>query len=161
VGPLSAKAGEDVLVLGQLHLEAALTGAGVLGENVEDQGGAVEDLDVELAFEVALLRRAQLVVEDDGGVIRGSALGDYLLELALADIGRRVEGLEALGGAADDVGAGGLGEELKLFEGGVGVPAAPAWAAVAAAVAVLELGSNEERALARCFGAVQLASGYG
>ena len=38
----SHQAGEQILILGQLHLEPALPGAGPLGEDVQDQGGAVQ-----------------------------------------------------------------------------------------------------------------------
>ena len=58
-------------MLRQLDLEATLAGAGVLGEDVEDQRSAVEDLDVELAFEAALLPGRELVVEDHGVGARG------------------------------------------------------------------------------------------
>ena len=40
-----------------LHLQATLLGAGSLGKDVQDQLGAVDHLDIELALEVALLAR--------------------------------------------------------------------------------------------------------
>ena len=42
MGPHAHQAGEQILILGQLHLEPALPGAGPLGEDVQDQGGAVQ-----------------------------------------------------------------------------------------------------------------------
>ena len=42
--------------LRQLHLELAFAGAGVAGEDVEDELGAVKDAGIEFAFQVALLR---------------------------------------------------------------------------------------------------------
>ena len=40
-----------------LHLETALFGAGTLGEDVQDQLGAVDHLDLEFFLEVSLLPR--------------------------------------------------------------------------------------------------------
>ena len=49
-----------------------------------------------------------------------------MLELALADIGRRVRRVEALRHATDDFGAGGLGEQVELIERSAFVPAVAA-----------------------------------
>ncbi len=54
----SCQPGQQVLQLRQLHLELALAGAGVAGKDVEDELRAVDDPHVELALQVALLRRA-------------------------------------------------------------------------------------------------------
>ena len=62
VGPQAGQARQLVLELGQLHLEAALVGLGVLGEDVQDQAAAVEDLDLEQLLQGALLIGRQLVV---------------------------------------------------------------------------------------------------
>src|ERR1700719_199865 len=48
---------EQVMQLCGLHLETALLGAGALREDVQDQLGAVDDLDLELFLQVALLPR--------------------------------------------------------------------------------------------------------
>ena len=42
--PLAREPGEKVLVLSKLDLEATFSGAGPGGENVEDEGGAVDNL---------------------------------------------------------------------------------------------------------------------
>ena len=55
VCPEARQARQLVLELGELHLEAAFVGARVLGEDVEDQPAAVEDLDAEQALEGLLL----------------------------------------------------------------------------------------------------------
>src|SRR5438874_4901804 len=58
------EAGQEVMQLRGLHLQAALLGAGALSKDVENQLGAVDHLDIELALEVALLARGQFLVED-------------------------------------------------------------------------------------------------
>jgi hypothetical protein len=57
----TAQARQEVLQLGQLDLRLALGGLGVLGEDVEDQGGAVDDLDLDDVLEGAPLARASSV----------------------------------------------------------------------------------------------------
>ena len=117
VAPLAGEPRQEVLVLRQLDLEAAFAGPGTFGEDVEDEGSAVEDLDLEGVFQLALLRRAELVVEDDDGAVESAALRLYLRQLALADVVRRMGVRQLLDGAADDAGAGGIGEEGELIEG--------------------------------------------
>ena len=58
--------GQPVAELGQLDLGLAFLGPGVLGEDVEDHGGAVDGGAAEDLFQVAGLGRGELVVEDDG-----------------------------------------------------------------------------------------------
>jgi len=119
VAPLAGESRQEVLVLRQLDLETAFARPGAFGEDVEDEGGAVEDLDLEGVFDAALLRGAELVVEDDDGVVDAGALRLDLRQLALADVVRRMGVLQLLDGAADDAGAGGIGEEGQLIEGGL------------------------------------------
>jgi len=117
VAPLAGESRQEVLVLRQLHLEAALAGLGTFGEDVEDEGRAVEDLDVEGVFQMALLRGTELVVEDDDGVVDSGALRLYLRQLAFADVVAGMDAPQLLDGAGDDAGAGGIGEEGELIEG--------------------------------------------
>ena len=56
---------QPVAQQGQLHLGPALGGAGVLGEDVEDHGRAVDGGTAEDLLQVALLRRREVVVEHD------------------------------------------------------------------------------------------------
>ena len=62
----AAQPGQQVLQLGELDLRLALLAAGVLGEDVQDQRGPVDDLDLDRAFQAAQLARGQLAVADDG-----------------------------------------------------------------------------------------------
>src|SRR4029077_20220872 len=49
----------------RLHLQPALVGPRVLGEDLEDHFRAVEHANLELELQVALLSRAQVVIADD------------------------------------------------------------------------------------------------
>ena len=62
----AAQTRQQVLKLGQLHLCLALTGLSVLGKNIEDEGGAINDLSVDDVFQPAALGGSQLLIDDDG-----------------------------------------------------------------------------------------------
>src|SRR4029079_6590559 len=86
----SAKPRKHVLHLRELDLRLALLAAGVLGEDVENQRSAVDDLDLDDVLELAQLARCQLTVADDGvGAGRDDDV-PQLARLAGADVGRRV-----------------------------------------------------------------------
>jgi hypothetical protein len=68
--------------LGQFHLQLALVAAGAQGEDIQDQGGAVQHPALQPAFQVALLHRRQLVVEDHQGSVRGPGRVADLVGLA-------------------------------------------------------------------------------
>jgi hypothetical protein len=57
VGPEAGQPRQLVLELGELDLQPPLVGLGMLGEDVEDQPAAVDDLDVQQALEGLLLAR--------------------------------------------------------------------------------------------------------
>ena len=123
VGPEPRQARQLVLELGELDLEAALVGPGVLGEDVEDQPAAVDDLDLDQLLERLLLRRRQLVVGDEQ-VEAGLGLGvEQLLGLALADVPVRVDVPAVLPLGAHDVGPRREGEVGELGQRVLGVPA--------------------------------------
>ena len=114
VGPQAREARQLVFELGELHLEAPLVGLRVLGEDVEDQPAAVDDLGVEQAFEGLLLAGRELVVRDEDREA-GLALGvEQLLRLALADIPVGVDVAAVLPFGADDFGAGGDREGWRV-----------------------------------------------
>ena len=117
VGPEAGEAGQQVLELGKLDLEFAFAGAGALGKDIKDEGGAVQDLALEGFFEVAGLGGGKFVVEDDGiDVVIAAELGEFG-GFAFADVGGGVGVFEFLGGGAGDFTAGGLGEFGELLEG--------------------------------------------
>ena len=93
VGPHAQQPGEQILVLGQLHLEAALPGPRPLGEDVQNQGGAVQHLDLQLLPQHPLLGGGQAVVKDHHVRVHGPDQLPDLRHLALADEGAGVGGV--------------------------------------------------------------------
>ena len=121
MGPLPRQPGQQVLVLSELHLEASLAGAGAAAKDIENQARAVEDLDLEDAFEVSLLRGRQFIVEDgDFGVQSGDGPLE-LLELAPAEVERR-RLLSPLLDLAHNSGARRVGQTAQLLHRVVEVP---------------------------------------
>ena len=99
VGPGPGQPGKPVFVLGQFHLHRALFGLGMAGENVQDQGRAIDHLDF-LAHDplnFALLPGRKLFIEDHdiGAQLQYQRL--QFAQLAGADEGCRVGTLEPLG----------------------------------------------------------------
>ena len=121
--PLAREPREEIFVLSKLDLEAAFSGAGSGGENVEDEGCAVDDLCFEPIFENALLGRGKLVVYDDGLVVKLALQGLNFFQFALAQIGM-AGSRELLGDYTHDLCAGAFGEEGELVEGVLEAPKA-------------------------------------
>ncbi len=84
--PLPDQPRQQIGELGQLDLELALHGPRALGEDVQDERGAVDDLEAEAAAEVALLDGREGVVGDhEVGPLLAGPLAQ-LLDLALAEV---------------------------------------------------------------------------
>ncbi len=82
----------------------------MLGEDVQDQRGPVDHLDLDDAFQLAQLPRSQLTVADHRvGAGRGDEVGQFG-GLARAYVGGSVGAAAALGEAVKHLGAGRLGE---------------------------------------------------
>ena len=113
---LPAQAGESVAQLRELDLHHAFLAACVLGEDVEDQRDAIDDVDLEQALEVALLRGRELVVEDDEVDVERVGELLQLLGLAGTDVGRGVGRVAPLQHELDGLGARGVGEARELLE---------------------------------------------
>ena len=100
----TAQPRKQVGQLRELDLRLAVPRAGVLGEDVEDQRGAVDHLDLELLLQLPQLAGRELAVADDGvgpGRLHRVA---QLVDLAGTDVGGGVglraaldEGVEHLG----------------------------------------------------------------
>ena len=116
--PHAAQAGQQVLVLGQTHLQATFLAGGMQREDVQDERRAVDDLHVasDGLFEVRLLRRSQLVVEHHQvGGVRAGELGD-LFGFAGPHERARVGRVELLRGGGHHVGAGSVHQTLQFGE---------------------------------------------
>ena len=113
----AAQPRQHVLHLRERDLRLALTGLGVLGEDVEDQRRPVDDLDLDDVFEVDQLAGAQLTVAHHR--VRAGLQDDVpqLLRLAGTDVGGRVGLVTALDHAVQHQGARRLGEGRELGEG--------------------------------------------
>src|SRR5690606_21823687 len=112
----TAQAWEEVFELRQFDLRLALARLGVLGEDVEDDGGSVDDLHLDDVLQSAALARRELGIGDHRV---GADRVDDLLQLfglAAADIGRGIRVRAALKHAVEHHGSGRLGERCELLE---------------------------------------------
>jgi hypothetical protein len=125
VAPLAGEARQQVLRLRQLDLETPLPRLRPPREDVEDERRAVEYLDLKRIFQSALLRGAELVVEDDEGIVDVGALRLDLRQLALADVVGGMRSLQLLDGAADDPRPRRLRQQRQLIEGALAAERAP------------------------------------
>ena len=96
---------KQILELGQLHLQLTLTRAGVPSKNIENELRAIDDARVDYAFDVALLRGREVVIEQNH--IRGNrgCRARNFLQLALADQRGRIGPVLALGEFTGNLGA--------------------------------------------------------
>jgi len=76
---VSRKPRQHVVELGQFNLQPALTCSRPAGEDIENELRAVDDLDLQLFFQIALLRRRQILIEND---YRRAGRGDGSRQLA-------------------------------------------------------------------------------
>jgi hypothetical protein len=105
VRPHTLEPRQRILELRQLDGQPGLVRLRTAGENIENDLGAVEHLDAERFFQVADLRRREIVVEDHHvGVGRVDEQLD-LFDLAVPDVGGRIGRLSLLGEPADNFGA--------------------------------------------------------
>ena len=86
------------------------------GEDVENQTRAVDDLHVEGALEIALLGRAEIVIDQYHIVANVVAPGLDLLELPFADVGAGQRMGELLGHRAYDLDVDGFGQPRQFFQ---------------------------------------------
>jgi hypothetical protein len=94
VGPRPHQAGALVVQPRQLDLQPALVGAGAIGENLQDEAGAVQHLGLPGLLQVALLHRADLAVDHHQlGIVRLHPRAD-VVDLAAAQQGRRARAVD-------------------------------------------------------------------
>ena len=90
VRPATHQPGGHVLQARQLNLQLAFVALGARGEYVQDQAGTVGHGHAQMSFQIALLSRAQGLVEDDAVGARGLDHGFNFIGLAAADEQRRI-----------------------------------------------------------------------
>ena len=110
VAPLAGQPRQQVLRLGQLHLQRPFPASRVASEDIQDQRRTIDDLDVflERVFQAALLRGRELRVADE--CVEGHLVAQTLdlLELPLANVGHGWR-VEVLLHGPDHLGTGGGG----------------------------------------------------
>ncbi len=117
VGPAADQAGGEVAQLGQFHLQFAFVGLGPLGEDIEDQRGAVEHPALAGFFDVAFLDGRQRLADQDeiGRTVLDPR--SQFLDLAAADVKTGVRAVARGRDDADDVRTRRAREFLELVEG--------------------------------------------
>ena len=122
VGPHPLEPRHGIFELCQLDLEVRLVREGVGREDVEDDLGAIDDLDSQVLFQVARLRGTEVVVEEDDVPLVRLDRVFQLLDLAGADVSRDVDLMPLLQHGANDDQTSGLGQPPKLVQGIIGRP---------------------------------------
>ncbi len=119
VGPAAHEAGAEVLQPGEFDLELALVAPRALREDLEDEQGAVGDRQFEMSLEVALLGRAEGLVEQH--FHRAVHLREHadFIGLAAADEQRGIGRLALAGQPGHGSEARGLRQQAQLFQLGV------------------------------------------
>jgi hypothetical protein len=98
VCPRPGQPGKTILILGQFHLKLTLSRTGMLGENVEDEPGPIQDLDVipNRFLQVSQLARRELIIKDDQITAKVTAQLHELIHFPRAHEGGRVKACQAL-----------------------------------------------------------------
>jgi len=95
---------KHVFELRQFHLQLSFTSACVAGKDVEDELGPVDDANVKLALQVALLRRSEFMIENHQVRRRGGDRAVQLFDLSAANQGGGIRALAALMKLSGDAG---------------------------------------------------------
>ena len=103
-----------MLKLRQFDLQLAFAGARALGENIENERGAVEDFAIENPLEISALGGRKLVVENNRIDFRAAAVQREFIRFPLADERPGTGCGHFLQPIADDFGSGG-GSQLGKF----------------------------------------------
>ena len=122
VGPEAGQARKEILELGELDLELAFPGAGALGEDLQNEGGAIQDLAAKDLLQIPRLGTGELVVEDDCIDAQFLAAEGKLGGLAGPDSGGGVRRFELLGSVAEDPRTHRGGQFTQFVQGITDVP---------------------------------------
>ena len=122
VRPLAAQARQQVLVLSQFHLNAALVGASVLSENIQNQRRAIQHRTVEFFFEVIRLAGRQLIIKNNQIRLELIAQLGHFAHLAGANEKLGIGVGHLLIYAAADIQAGRIGQHRQFLQRVFGRP---------------------------------------
>ena len=125
MAPHTDQPGQQIAVLGQLHLQAALLGFCPLSENIQDQAAAVQYLNAQQLRQHPLLGGGKVIVENDHGSTYIFNVKLHLRHLALPDEGARIRRGPVLENDAGSLATGGLhqsGQLVHTFLGGTVLP---------------------------------------
>ena len=112
-------AGHPVAQLREFDLKFAVVADCVLGEDVEDQLGAIDHAQIEPLREVSRLGRTDALIENHEVDTALERVDHEFLELARADDIARIDAIALLGDRVDDLYAGGARELDELGEVGL------------------------------------------
>ena len=118
---MPCEAWQHVVQLCQFDLQLAFSGARVARKNVEDQLGAIDDSSLDDLFNIALLGRTEIVVEQENVGIHGGCGAGYFFKFACADQGRWIWPVASLQDLAHNIGPGTLRKSTQLCQGLVGI----------------------------------------
>ena len=113
--PHAGEPRQRVLELRELDLQPRFAGARTAREDVEDQLGAIHDLDAERLLEIAHLGRREVVVEDRDVRVHAARDVAQLVHLAASDVVRRVYAATPLPQRRGGTRARGVGEARQLL----------------------------------------------
>ena len=112
--------GQQVFILGQLHLKAAFLGLGPLGEDIQDQGTSVQNRDANDLLQSPDIAGRQLIIKYDHGGGCCFHQHFYFQGLTLANEAVGIGGMAVLQHLAGAEAAGGFQKGFQLFHGFVG-----------------------------------------
>ena len=118
MGPTAGQTGEEIFQLGQLDLELAFFASCPLGEYIEDQLASINDSEIKGRFEIALLCRAEILVENDYVRFHLPNGPLDLFNLSAADQGGGAEAFQTLGKCPHYLGPRGQDQLFQLVQAG-------------------------------------------
>ena len=112
----SGKPRQHVFELRQLNLQLAFTAAGVAGKDIQDELRAVDHPRIDFFFNIALLGRRKLVIDEHQVGINGSHSAGNFLQLAFADERGGIRPVTMLNEFAGNLRAGGSHQLAELSQ---------------------------------------------
>ena len=116
----AGKPGQQVLILGQLHLQSAFLGLGTLGKNIQNQGASVQHRHAHDLFQGPDIAGGQLVVKNYHGGFRSLHQHPHFLGLALADEAVGIRGVAVLQNLGSAEAPCGFQQGFQLFQSFIG-----------------------------------------